>query len=92
MRRKGAERSGCGKICHDRFGNRGKTPGRHGPDADHSRLERRKMAEFCGRRCATVVMLHLRARGFAPITRFVYSPLLTHTFIGFGGSSTNKMG
>src|SRR4051812_45906185 len=53
----------------DRAGKRGITPGEDGTAPDRAGVRRRKTAGSCGYRCGTKRMLHLRARGFAPLTR-----------------------
>ena len=51
-----------------RSGMRSKTPGGYGTKPDRSAPGRRRVAESRGRRCATVSMLQVRARSFAPLT------------------------
>ena len=49
-------------------GNRGKSPGEFGDRPYRSAIGRQKMAEFRAHRSSYERMLHLRARGFAPVT------------------------
>jgi hypothetical protein len=49
-------------------GNWGKTPGKIVPSMDRSAPAQQGLAQFCGQRFVSGRMLHLRARGFAPIT------------------------
>ena len=50
------------------LGNWGKTPGKIVPSMDRSAPTQQGLAQFYGQRFVSGRMLHLRARGFAPIT------------------------
>ena len=58
---------------HREFGNRGKTPGRTGSKRDGWNGI---PAERLGFADAWLRMLHLRARGFAPVTEFISNLLI----------------